>query len=301
MEDVEPDSPSPRDGEQMKPKKQLLEAWEAADALGNAWLVYAYPRNKQRFHELHREGKHHGLQSHMERELIWRICDGEFQAFGIEHGSDAGPIPIPKYYFTKTAEVDWDRETVEAFGEKFYEVRVQGEREREPAEEAPPSEPEGPVIIDPREISAQRELERLQGIPESALAGSWQPHEITNQGEEEPPHESPPSEPVQSDEPLTEAAQIPADGTRSSETGRQELDKTFSPPRGRGRPSKELEIEKAIDILMKRAVPLAKMPRPEAMMQIRRCAEIELNSDTNIGFSDPVLERFLLRRFGPRR
>ncbi len=278
----------------MKPNKQLLEAWENAVALGSAWLVFAYAKNKERYHELRREGEHHGLQSHMERELIWRICDGDFQAFGIEHGSDAGPIPIPKYNFSKTVVVDWNWETVEAFGKKFHEVRVQGEREREPADEARLS---GPLpIIDPREISAQRERERLQGIPESALTVSWQP-----QGEQEPPHESPPSEPVQSDEPLTEAAQIPADGTRSSETGRQELDKTFSPPRGRGPPSKELEIEKAIDILMKRVVPLAKMPRPEAMMQIRRCAEIELNSDTNIGFSDPVLERFLLRRFGPRR
>jgi hypothetical protein len=281
----------------MEPDRPPLEAWENAVALGNAWLVFAYAKNKRRFRELQRKGEHHGLQSHMERELIWRICDGDFQAFGIEHGSDAGPIPISKYYFSKTVVVDWDGETVEAFGKKFYEVRVQGEREREPAEEASPSEPEGFVIIDPREISAQRDLERLQGIPESALTASWRPNRIANQGEEEPPHESPPSEPVQSDEPLTEAAQIPAEGTRSSETRRQ----TSSPPRGRGRPSKEAEIEKAIDILMKRAVPLPKMPRPKAMMQIRRCAEIELNSDTNIGFSDPVLERFLLRRFGPRR
>ncbi len=130
-----------RGGEQMKPKKQLLEAWEAADALGHAWLVFACPRNKKRYFELQRKGEHHGLQSHMEQELIWRISDGEFQAFGIEDGSDAGPIHIPRYYFSKTAQVDWDRETVEALGKKFHQVKVQCEREPESPKEVPLSEP----------------------------------------------------------------------------------------------------------------------------------------------------------------
>ena len=86
----------------MEPDKQLLEAWENAVALGEAWLVFAYAKNKKRFHELHFEGTHLGLQSHMQRELIWRISDGEFQAFGIEHGGDVvGPIAIPKSYFSK--------------------------------------------------------------------------------------------------------------------------------------------------------------------------------------------------------
>ena len=94
--------------------------------------------------------------------IIWRIADGDFQAFGFEHGGDARPVLIAKYYFSKTAEVDWDRETVEALGKKFYEVRIQGEEEQEPPDEPVPSEldPE-PYVVDPREISAQRARERL--------------------------------------------------------------------------------------------------------------------------------------------
>jgi hypothetical protein len=180
----------------MKPNKRLLKAWENAIALGNAWLVFAYAKNRKRYHELQREGEHHGLQSHMERELIWRICDGEFQAFGIEHGSDAGPIPIPKYYFSKTVVVDWDRETVEAFGKKFHEVRVQGEREREPADEARLS---GPLtIIDPYEITAQRERERLRETPPDEPEPS---HEPPIQAELETTSETPPSEPAPSHKP----------------------------------------------------------------------------------------------------
>jgi hypothetical protein len=103
----------------MKPDKQLHEAWENAVALSDAWLVFAYAKNKKRFHELHLDDNHLGLRSHMEQELIWRIADGEFQAFGVEHGGDTGPIHIPKYYFSKNLEVDWDQETVEAFGKNF--------------------------------------------------------------------------------------------------------------------------------------------------------------------------------------
>jgi len=182
----------------MEPDKQLVEAWENAVALGSAWLVFAYAKNKMRFYELRREGEHHGLQSHMEHELQWRINDGEFQAFGIEDGSAAGPILIPKYYFSKTAEVDFDRETVKAFGKKFHEVRVQGEREREPADEALPSEPEGddPGIIDPREISGQWRQERLHETSPSTPTLSDEPHEITDQGEGQSPRETLPTEPA---------------------------------------------------------------------------------------------------------
>jgi hypothetical protein len=68
----------------------------------------------------------------------------------------------------------------------------------------------------------------------------------------------------------------------------------------RGRPSKEDKIGEAINILLKRGVDLAKLPRPQAMAEIRKCAENELKADINIGFSDPVLQRVLFRRFGPR-
>ena len=55
----------------------------------------------------------------MEHELIWRISAGELQAIGIEEGSDGGPTSISQYYFSKTGEIDWDKETVTAFGKKI--------------------------------------------------------------------------------------------------------------------------------------------------------------------------------------
>jgi hypothetical protein len=257
----------------MAPDKQLLEAWENAVALGNAWLVFAYAKNRKRYRELQREGEHHGLQSHMERELVWRICDGDFQAFGIEHGSDAGPIPIPKYYFSKSVAVDWNRETIEAFGKKFHEVRVQGEREQEPADEARLSA--APLTMDPREISAQRGRELLRKTPSD---GPESYHELPNQAEPESTNETP----------LSESA---TDGLKEAP----------SPSKVRGRPSKAPEIERAIDILLDHGVDLAKMPRPQAFKAVRKCAASELKSDVNIGFSDPVIQRALLNRFGQRR
>jgi len=261
----------------MEPDRPPLEAWENAVALGSAWLKFAYARNKKRFFELRREGGHHGLQSHMERELIWRICDGDFQAFGIEHGSDAGPIPIPKYYFSKTVVVDWNRETIEAFGKKFYEVRVQGEeREQEPPDETEPTELEsGPYIIDPQEITAQNEQERLHKTP----LNEWEP----------------------SDEPPNQAQLKSTNETPLSESATDRLKEAPSSLKVRGRPSKAPEIERAIEILLEKGAELAKMPRPQAFKAIRKCAASELKSDITIGFSDPVIQRALFNRFGQRR
>lgn len=277
IERPEFDSQIAYDGEQMEPDRPLLEAWENAVALGSAWLKFAYAKNKKRFFELRREGKHHALQSHMERELIWRICDGDFQAFGIEHGSDAGPIPIPKYYFSKTVVVDWDAETIEAFGKKFYEVRVHGEeREREPLDETQPTELEpGPYVIDPREIAAQWERE---GLRETTPNGA------------EPSHETPIQEELES-----------ANQIRPSEPATDKLEEAPSPLKVRGRPSKAPEIKRAIDILLEKGVDLAKMPRPRAFKAIRKCAASELKSDITIGFSDPVIQRALFNLFGQRR
>jgi hypothetical protein len=56
-----------------------------------------------------------------------------------------------------------------------------------------------------------------------------------------------------------------------------------------------------IEILLANGVALAKMPRLKAYKAVRECAARELNSDTQIGFSDPVIQRALLNRFGPRR
>jgi hypothetical protein len=183
----------------MKADKHLLKAWENAVALSEAWLVFAYAKNKKRFHELQLDDNHLGLRSHMEQELIWRIADGEFQAFGVEHGGDTGPIHIPEYYFSRNPDVDWDRETVEAFGKKFHLVRVRGEREQEPVDETQPSEE--PLVIHLSEISAQRARERLREPPPSAPDTSSQPHEIADQDEGDPPDTLLPSEPPTSIKP----------------------------------------------------------------------------------------------------
>jgi hypothetical protein len=120
------------------------------------------------------------------------------------------------------------------------------------------------VAVDPREILAQLKLTEVRELPD---------------------------DPGVIDEPISPAK------SRPSEAAPQELIKEAQ----RGRPSKTPEIEQAIDILLEKGVGLAKLPRPQAMAEIRNCAADELNSDVNIGFSDPVLERVLFRRFGARR
>jgi hypothetical protein len=190
----------------MAPNKRLLAAWEDGVPLGIAWWVFADNENKKRFRERHDEGRdvHLQLQYTLEVDLIARLEAGRLQAYGIEEGSDTGPIRIAKYYFSKTAKVDYLSDTVTALGKKFYEVRVQGERE--PTEETPPSvrevsmDPEG--IIDLSELSAQRKREREQGRLDDTLRSvpttSREPRETTDQGEREPPQETPPSEPAPS-------------------------------------------------------------------------------------------------------
>ncbi len=184
----------------MAPNKRLLAAWRNGVHLGHAWLAFADNRNKKRFRERQREGQgfHLAIRHTLEIDLIARLEDGQLQAYGIEEGSDAGPIRIAEYYFSKTADVDYDNDTITALGKKFYEVRVQGDRE--PPDETRPSEP-GPVIIDPCEITAQGEQERLHETPPSVPKTSREPHEITDQGEGEPPHETLPSEPAPSIKP----------------------------------------------------------------------------------------------------
>jgi hypothetical protein len=72
------------------------------------------------------------------------------------------------------------------------------------------------------------------------------------------------------------------------------------PSGARGRPSKAPEVERAIDHLLEKGVALAKIPRPAAYNAVRKAAN-ELKYNTEIGFSDPVVQRALSRRFGPRR
>jgi hypothetical protein len=178
----------------MEPDKQALEAWETGVALGDAWWDFADNENKKLFRERKDKGRgfHLEIQYTLEIDLIARLEDGKLQAYGIEKGSDVGPIPIARYYFSKTAKLDYINDTVTALGKKFYEVRVQGKRE--PTDETRPSErevsvPPG-VMIDPVEISIQRkrERERERLEPPSVARTFNEPHEITGQGEREPPH-----------------------------------------------------------------------------------------------------------------
>jgi hypothetical protein len=252
----------------MEPNKQPLEAWENGVALGDAWWAFADLQKKKRFRELQQaasgsdRARHLGFQHSLEDEIIGRLSSGELQAFGVEHGSATGPIAIPKNYFWKGAEIDFDNGTVASLGRKFGQVTIQGKRE-------PIVETLLEVVeLDPQQLQAN--------IPE-----------LLNKLPTEPSRPEDPCvilEPVSPTVPLLSAA------------ASQEL---VDAPR-RGRPSKEDKIGEAIDILLKKGVDLAKLPRPQAMAEIRKCAANELKSDINIGFSDPVLQRVLFRRFGPR-
>jgi hypothetical protein len=175
---------------QMAPDKQLLEAWESGVALGDAWLAFADPENRKRYFKARREGSPSSVRISLEIDLVARLSDGELQAIGIEDGSDPTPVFIPRYFFSRSAEVSVDGDTVAAFGKKFHEVRVQGERAREPADQARLSEP--PPIIDPREITAQWARERLS--PPSVPKTSDEQDEITGQWKRELLQETPPSE-----------------------------------------------------------------------------------------------------------
>jgi hypothetical protein len=147
----------------MEPDKQALEAWETGVALGDAWWDFADNENKKLFRERQDKGRgfHLEIQYTLEIDLIARLEEGKLQAYGIEKGSDVGPIPIAKYYFSKTAKLDYVNDTVTALGKKFYEVRVQGKRE--PTNETRPSErevsiPPG-VMIDPYDLKGPWRLE----------------------------------------------------------------------------------------------------------------------------------------------
>jgi hypothetical protein len=116
----------------MAPNKRLLEEGEDGVSLGHAWWVYADLPKKNRFRELQQAASpedpapHMGFRHALEDEIIGRLSSGELQAFGIQYGSSDGPIPIPKNYFWKGAEIDFDKDTVAALGRKFGQVTVQG-------------------------------------------------------------------------------------------------------------------------------------------------------------------------------
>jgi hypothetical protein len=252
----------------MEPDKQPLEAEENGVALGDAWWAFADLQKKKRFRELQQAASasdpapHMGFRHSLEDEVIGRLSSGELQAFGIEIRSAGEPIAISKNYFWRGAKIDFDNDTVASLGRKFGQVTVRGKRE--PIAEILPEV----VEVDPQQLQANRP-ELLNKLPtESSL----------------------PEDPCVILEPVSPAVPLP------SAAASQE----FVDAVRRGRPSKEDKIAEAIDILLKRGVDLAKLPRPQAMAEIRKCAASELKADVNIGFSDPVLQRVLFRRFGPR-
>jgi hypothetical protein len=106
----------------MEPGAKLLKAWENGVALGDAWWAYADLSKKKKFRELQQAASsddpapHMGFRHALEAEIIGRLSAGELQAFGIEYGSIGEPIAIPKNYFWKGAESDFDNDTVAALG-----------------------------------------------------------------------------------------------------------------------------------------------------------------------------------------
>lgn len=70
-------------------------------------------------------------------------------------------------------------------------------------------------------------------------------------------------------------------------------------PKSTGRPSKHTEISRAIDALAEEGVDVSTLPRKDAYSRIRTKAKTQ-GANVEIGFSDPVIQRVVLRRYGPR-
>jgi hypothetical protein len=87
-------------------------------------------------------------------------------------------------------------------------------------------------------------------------------------------------------------------GQRESETGGLIAEHT-SGPSVLGRPTKSAEIEAAIGALAAEGVQLHKLPRKDACALVRQKAAAH-GASVEIGFSDPVIQRSLVRRYGPR-
>jgi hypothetical protein len=90
------------------------------------------------------------------------------------------------------------------------------------------------------------------------------------------------------------------------EVSRRTVARQISPPpidesKETGRPSKAPEIMNAIQSLVAKGIDLNAMPRALAYDKIRRFAEEELGLNTRIGYSDPVIQRCLIRSVGKRR
>jgi hypothetical protein len=184
--------------------------------LGNAWLVFADERNTSRFYELQRANSHLELERLLKVDHLDRLRAGKHQVLGIQEGSDAGPILMAQYYFSKTAEVDWEKDKVTALGKIFHEVRVKWERE--PDEGQPPKPTRW---IHPREFEALLKL----GLPSDP--GPFPGEQL----EWEPLDDMLPNEP-----PPGESSEFGAQNERELPRDRPRSEPTPSQKRGRGRP-----------------------------------------------------------------
>jgi hypothetical protein len=291
----------------------LLALWQDGVPLRIAWLVFADESSATRFRDLQRTDSHLEFQRSLQIGFLARLYAGERRVVGNEGGSDAELIQIFQGYFSKTAEVDWEKDIVAALGKIFYEVRV--EWQREPPDATRPRQPA--LWIHPRELEAQWELgppsapepfpgeqwewEALDETLPNEPPSSTEPSEFTVQGGRELQRDTPRSEPTPSSgEPLTQAEQEAAEETPPSESTPAKFGQAPSPLKV-GRPSKVPEIEKAIELLLVRGVDLGRMTRPKAFAAIKECAANELNSNVKIGFHNSVIQVCLFRRFGPRR
>jgi hypothetical protein len=99
---------------------------------------------------------------------------------------------------------------------------------------------------------------------------------------------------------------VPPHMSEASQTGEPLIEATpsqaITPQKDRlpvGRPSKSEQINEAIAKLTSEGVDLSKLPRKEAYARIRQKGE-ELGANVSVGFSEPVIQRVLFERFGPR-
>jgi hypothetical protein len=216
-------------------RDMLLAAWQDGVPLREAWWAFADPQKKQLYINLESEGLHLEMLQSLKDEVVDRLYTGHLDAFGVEIQTGNEPTHIPEYCFTRTATIDWVKDTVSAFEKVFHNVRVKSKHE-------------------------------------------------------------------QSDEPRTETELAEPTPTQreSSDFRPQALPGGNTPPKAPGRHSKAPEIDQAIDHLIKQGLDPGSMPRPQAYNAVLRAAA-ELGLNTGIGFSDPVIQRCLLRRFGPRR
>jgi hypothetical protein len=149
-------------------KDKVFREWVDGVSLGSAWWAYADIQKTKRFRELQQAASlsdpapHVGFRDALENEVVGRLCSGELQGFGIEYGSTGEPIAIPKNYFWKGAEIDFDNNSVTALGRKFGQVTVHGCRE-----------PTAEYFLETATIDPQRILAELEPLRNAPVAPNW--------------------------------------------------------------------------------------------------------------------------------